>query len=47
MEVTDINAALNSTTDLNGPKWEAAVLIGFLIVSRIAVYLALRFKTKP
>ncbi|KAL4855816.1 ABC transporter G family member 22 [Chlorella vulgaris] len=47
VEVTDINAALNSTTDLNGPKWEAAVLIGFLIVSRIAVYLALRFKTKP
>lgn len=45
--VADINAALGTTTDINGPKWEAAVLVGFLLLSRGMVYAALRMKTKP
>jgi hypothetical protein len=44
--VADINAALGTTTDINAPKWEAAVLVGFLLLSRAMVYAALRMKTK-
>jgi hypothetical protein len=43
---TDISTALGATTDLNGPKWEAGVLVGYLLLSRLAVYIALRMKTK-
>ena len=44
--VENINEALKTTTDINGPPWEAAVLMGFLILSRLLVYIALRMKTK-
>ena len=35
-----------SVVDLNGPAWEAAVLVGFLLAFRVAVYYALRAKTQ-
>ena len=46
-EVTNLNTALNvvSPLDVNGPAWEAAVMVGFLLVLRFAVYLVLRVKT--
>lgn len=44
--MADINESFNSTLDINGPPWEAAVLVGFLLVSRVAVYIALRKKTQ-
>ena len=44
--MVDINSSLKTNTDINGATWEAAVLVGFLIVSRIMVYVVLRMKTK-
>ena len=46
-EVTDLNTALNipAPLDVNGPAWEAAVMVGFLLVLRFLVYVVLRYKT--
>lgn len=35
-----------AVVDLNSPAWEAAVLVGFLLLFRVAVYYALRTKTQ-
>lgn len=42
----DLNNEFNTSIDINGAPWEAAVLIGFLVLGRIAVYIALRKKTQ-
>ncbi|EFN53135.1 hypothetical protein CHLNCDRAFT_32365 [Chlorella variabilis] len=46
LTIPSVFIAIISTTDINGPPWEAAVLMGFLILSRLLVYIALRMKTK-
>lgn len=42
----DLNKTFNTSIDINGAPWEAAVLVGFLVLGRIAVYIALRKKTQ-
>lgn len=45
--VADLQAALKLGADPNGPPWEVGVLLGFLVVFRALVYVALRVKTAP
>ena len=42
----DLQEALSMTHNPDGPPWEAAALIGMLIVMRIAIYVGLRLKTR-
>lgn len=44
--VDNIDDSLQPVVSLNGPCWEAAVLVGFLVVLRVAIYYALRTKTQ-
>lgn len=44
--VADLNKEFDTSIDLNGAPWEAAALIGFLLLGRVAVYVALRKKTQ-
>ncbi|KAL4427647.1 hypothetical protein ABPG75_001736 [Micractinium tetrahymenae] len=44
--VDDLNKEFHTSIDINSVPWEAAVLIGFLVAGRIAVYIALRKKTQ-
>ena len=41
----DLQEALSMTHNPDGPPWEAAALIGMLIIMRIAIYVGLRLKT--
>lgn len=41
-----MNEALHTSIDLNSPAWEVGVLLGMLLVLRLAVYIVLRKKTQ-
>jgi hypothetical protein len=45
--VADKTEALGLFIDPDGAPWEAAVLLGFLLLFRVLVYYALRLKTTP
>ena len=42
----DLNKSFATSIDIDSPCWEAAVLVGYLLLARIAVYVALRRKTQ-